>query len=211
LFGGTPHSAGGEPSRHRYASQPQAYAGNDPSSVRDPLGLYATIEQAGAAGARMASALTGMTPGANEYGGLIYQTDCGGEYYITPPVQGGPRGVDVDRAKPYVPDWATVVGDYHSHPNPFSMEPARFLLFRPETPTLGQPWYGYGVGVNEQPGSDNPLNSGFSSADYASMTNDARTGFMGRSNGTVIYFNGALYSQSGIFNTSPIAPYIRLP
>jgi RHS repeat-associated protein len=173
-----------------------AYVGNNPVVFIDPLGLYATLGEAGLVGTQVARTLTGIT--GTEVGGLIYRDPFG--YHITPPViadQG--RQVDVNEARKYLENCpnAEVVGDYHSHT---ALAPTGRMFDYSLTATLGKKFYGTGIRVPDA--VTRFVGTAFSQADISGAVEDYRQSFLGGRTGQSWMFPGQNY-RSGMFGYVP--------
>jgi RHS repeat-associated protein len=95
-----------------------AYVAGNPVSWIDPYGLLPG-DPFGSSGEAAADALNYINPWSiilnTEYAGIIYQDPANGQYYATPPAQGGPEGNNAWSL--HYPAGKTPVGDYHTHAN----------------------------------------------------------------------------------------------
>jgi hypothetical protein len=95
-----------------------AYADGNPVSRTDPYGLLPG-DPFNSPSAAAVDALNYINQWSiilnTEFAGIIYQNPASGQYYATPPEQGGPEG---NEAWPlHYPHGTSPVGDYHTHAN----------------------------------------------------------------------------------------------
>jgi uncharacterized Zn-binding protein involved in type VI secretion len=159
------------------ANQPLAAAAGAP--VAAGTGPFAS--QDGAARAALQVANPESIKANREYAGLIYR-GADGQYYYTGPIQGSDQGANPHAAP--VPPGGAVVGDYHTHGDYSTADPATGAAVRTSDPKL-----------------DDFNSDGFSTTDKSGIASDGAgvpgyAGYLGTPSGTFRKYDPATGSDT---------------